>query len=63
MGITDNDIKLIYDILKDLELENEKKDLVNRLDLIVKGIEVKDKYLNDMEELNKTYAELTKKED
>lgn len=63
MGITDNDIKLIYDILKDLELENEKKDLVNRLDLIVKGIEVKDKYLNDMEELNKTYAELNKKED
>ena len=63
MGITDNDIKLIYDILKDLELENEKKDLFNRLDLIVKGIEVKDKYLNDMEELNKNYAELTKKED
>lgn len=63
MGITDNDIKLIYEILKDLELENEKKDLFNRLDLIVKGIEVKDKYLNDMEELNKNYAELTKKED
>lgn len=63
MGITDNDIKLIYDILKDLELENEKKDLANRLELIVKGIEVKDKYLNDMEDLNKTYAELTKKED
>ena len=63
MGITDNDIKLIYDILKDLELENEKKDLANRLEIIVKGIEVKDKYLNDMEELNKTYSELNKKED
>lgn len=63
MGITDNDIKLIYEILKDLELENEKKDLANRLEIIVKGIEVKDKYLNDMEELNKTYSELNKKED
>lgn len=62
MGITDNDIKLIYEILKDLELENEKKDLANRLEIIVKGIEIKDKYLADMEELNKNFKELDKGE-
>lgn len=63
MGITDNDIKVFYEVLKVKgNLTDIEKDLLNRLEIIVKGIEVKDKYLSDMEELNKKFAKLTKKE-
>jgi hypothetical protein len=63
MGITDNDIKVFYEVLKVKEnLTDIEKDLLNRLEVIVKGIEVKDKYLSDMEELNKRFSELAKKE-
>lgn len=63
MGITDNDIKLFYEVLKEKEdLKDTEKDLLNRLELIVKGIEIKDKYLADMEELNKNFKELDKGE-
>lgn len=63
MGITDNDIKLFYEVLKEKEdLKDTEKDLLNRLELIVKGIEIKDKYLADMEELNKNFKDLEKGE-
>lgn len=62
MGITDNDIKLFYEVLKEKEdLKDTEKDLLNRLELIVKGIEIKDKYLADMEELNKNFKDLENK--
>lgn len=62
MGITDNDIKLFYEVLKEKEdLKDTEKDLLNRLELIVKGIDIKDKYLADMEELNKNFKDLENK--
>lgn len=64
MGITDNDIKLFYEVLKEKEeLKDVEEDLLKRLELIVKGIDIKDKYLSDMEELNKIFTDLNKKED
>ena len=42
--MSDNDLIMLYDIVKDLELNDEQKSLVNRFSIIVEQINLSHEY-------------------
>lgn len=51
--MNDNDLIMIYDIVKDIELNEEQKKLVDRLGIIVEQINLSHEYRDKLQELNK----------
>lgn len=51
--MNDNDLIMIYDIVKDIDLNEEQKKLVDRLGIIVEQINLSHEYRDKLQELNK----------
>lgn len=51
--MNDNDLIMLYDIVKDLELNDEQQNLVNRLSIIVEQVNLSHEYRDKLQELNK----------
>lgn len=56
--LNNNEIKLIAEILKDIELDGEKDLLKQKLTLIVEQIELMEKATKEVEEVSKKIMEL-----
>ena len=64
VNITDNDLKIMYKYLLGVEVENDLiEDLKGKLEYCVSQIDVRNEYMDKVEELNKKYEEAHKKED
>lgn len=64
-NITDNDLKLIREYLKDKnDLSDELKDLSNKLEYCVLMINLRNEYMDNVENINKQFEDKLKgKED
>jgi hypothetical protein len=63
-NITDNDLKLMREYLKDKEdLSDELKDLSNKLEYCVLMINLRNEYMDNVDNINKQFEEKLKKED
>lgn len=49
--MNDNDLIMLYDIVKDLELTDEQKTLVNRLGIIVEQVNLSHEYRDKLNAL------------
>ena len=56
--LNNNEIKLISEILKDIDLEGDKDILKKKLSLIVEQIELMEKATKEVEEVSKKIMEL-----
>lgn len=56
--MSDNDLIMLYDIVKDLELNNEQKKLVNRFSIIVEQISLSHEYRDKLNALQNKMKEV-----
>lgn len=56
--MTDNDLIMLYDIVKDLELNDGQKTLVNRLSIIVEQINLSHEYRDKLNALQNKMKEV-----
>ena len=64
VNITDNDLKLMLKYIKGEEVETDLMDeLENKLEYCVSQIDVRNEYMDKVEELNKKYEEAHKREE
>lgn len=56
--MSDNDLIMLYDIVKDLELNNEQKTLVNRFSIIVEQINLSHEYRDKLNALQNKMKEV-----
>lgn len=63
VNITDNDLKIMYKYLLGEEVENDLiEELKGKLEYCVSQIDVRNEYMDKVEELNKKYEEAHKEE-
>ena len=64
VNITDNDLKLMYKLLTSDEgiSDDELEELKGKLEYCVSQIDVRNEYMDKVEELNKKYEEAHKEE-
>lgn len=60
--MNDNDLIMLYDIVKDLELNDEQKKLVNRLSIIVEQINLSHEYRDKLNALQNKMKEVDSNE-
>lgn len=65
VNITDNDLKIMYKLLTSDEgvSDDEIEELKGKLEYCVSQIDVRNEYMDKVEELNKKYEEAHKKEE
>lgn len=51
--MNDNDLITLYNIVKDLELNEEQQKLIDRMSIIVEQINLSHEYRDKLQELNK----------
>ena len=56
--MSDNDLIILYDIVKDLELNDEQKTLINRLGIIVEQINLSHEYRDKLNALQNKMKEV-----
>lgn len=56
--MSDNDLIMLYDIVKDLELNDEQKNLVNRFSVIVEQINLSHEYRDKLNALQNKMKEV-----
>ena len=56
--MSDNDLIMLYDIVKDLELNEEQKTLVNRFSIIVEQINLSHEYRDKLNALQNKMKEV-----
>ncbi len=56
--MSDNDLIMLYDIVKDLELNDEQKTLVNRFSIIVEQINLSHEYRDKLNALQNRMKEV-----
>lgn len=56
--MSDNDLIMLYDIVKDLELNDEQKKLVNRFSIIVEQINLSHEYRDKLNALQNRMKEV-----
>lgn len=56
--MSDNDLIMLYDIVKDLELNDEQKTLVNRFSIIVEQINLSHEYRDKLNALQNKMKEV-----
>ena len=56
--MSDNDLIMLYDIVKDLELNDEQKKLVNRFSIIVEQINLSHEYRDKLNALQNKMKEV-----
>lgn len=56
--MSDNDLIMLYDIVKDLELNDEQQNLVNRLSIIVEQVNLSHEYRDKLTALQNKMKEV-----
>ena len=56
--MSDNDLIMLYDIVKDLELSDEQQNLVNRFSIIVEQINLSHEYRDKLNALQNKMKEV-----
>ena len=64
VNITDNDLKLMYQLITDKGLsDDELEELTNKLEYCVKMIDLRNNYMDSVDNVNKEYQDKLKGEE